>query len=366
MALIITLLLLPATSVFANPVGTITEQTGPVAEIRRNKDTITTGIKTPVEMNDSVITANVRVGITFRDDSKVQITEQSRLVIDSFVFDDSKQDAGKVGLKVALGTARFASGQIAKMSPQNIKVETPTATVGVRGTDFTLTVDEIGRSLIILLPSCPTGWKNIEKDCKVGEISVTSDMGVVIMNQAFQSTVITAREVNPSRPVVLKLTPEQINNLLIVTPPREVRREMENSSQKTALDIDFLNQDFLKYDELNASQLDKTMGRLDINYLDTAFLFNMLDYMNSAMLDNALNEEENPMLPKFKINAKAGLKFSVEDTQLTLFRASPQNFSQITVDKDSETSFIIKQEDLSLTQIINRTGGTTITIRQGN
>ena len=366
MVLTITLLLLAVTNTAASTVGTITTQTGPVAEIRRNKDLIPTGVKTPIEMNDSISTANVQIGITFKDDSKVQITEQSRLVIDSFVFDNTKQDAGKVGLKVALGTARFASGQIAKMNPQNIKIETPTATVGVRGTDFTLTVDEIGRSLIILLPSCPTGWKNIEKDCIVGEITVTSDMGTVIMNQAFQSTVITAREVNPSRPVILKLTADQINNLLIVTPPREVRREMENSSVKTALDVDFLNQDFLKYDELNANQLDKTMGRLDINYLDTTFLFNMLDYMNSSMLENALNEEENPMLPKFRINSKAGLKFALEDTQLTLFRTSPQNFSQITLDKDSETSLIIKQEDLSLTQIINRSGGTSITIRQGN
>ena len=366
LVLTITLLLLAVTNTAASTVGIITTQTGPVAEIRRNKDSIPTGLKTPIEMNDSISTANVQIGITFKDDSKVQITEQSRLIIDSFVFDNTKQDAGKVGLKVALGTARFATGQIAKMNPQNIKIETPTATVGVRGTDFTLTVDEIGRSLIILLPSCPTGWKNIEKDCIIGEITVTSDMGTVIMNQAFQSTVITAREVNPSRPVILKLTAEQINNLLIVTPPREVRSEMENSSVKTALDVDFLNQDFLKYDELNLNQLDKSMGRLDINYLETAFLFDMLDYMNSSMLENALNEEENPMLPKFRINSKAGLRFAVEDTQLTLFRTSPQNFSQVTLDKDSETSLIIKQEDLSITQIINRSGGTSITIRQGN
>ena len=365
MVLIIISQLLAATNIAAS-VGTITEQTGPVAEIRRNKEAIPTALKTPVEMNDAVITANVRVGITFKDDSRVQITEQSRLVIDSFVFDDSKQDAGKLGLKIALGTARFASGQIAKHSPQNLKVETPTATVGVRGTDFTLTVDEIGRSLIILLPSCPTGFKNIDKDCVVGEITVTSDMGTVTMNRAFQATVITAREVNPTRPAILALTPEQINNLLIVTPPKEVKRSMENAAARTALDVDFLNQDFLKYDELNTNQLDKSMGRLDINYLDTNFLFNMLDYMNSAMLENALAEEENPMLPKFRINAKAGLKFAIEDTQLTLFRTSPQNFTQVTVDKDAETSLSIKQEDLALTQVINRTGGTVITIRQGN
>ena len=192
-------LCLLATNSLADAVGTITEQTGPT-EIQRNRQSIPTALSTPVEMEDAIITARAKAMITFKDDSKVEITEQSKLVIDSFVYDNSKQDAGKLGLKVALGTARFASGQIAKHTPENLKVETPTATVGVRGTDFSLTVDEIGRSLIILLPSCPTGWKNIEKDCVTGEISVTSSMGTVIMNKPFQSTTVGTRESNPNKP----------------------------------------------------------------------------------------------------------------------------------------------------------------------
>lgn len=364
--LVLTTLLLytAATNAFADTVGTITEQTGPVASITRNKASIPTIVSTPVEMDDAVVTANVRLGITFKDDSKVQITEQSKLVIDSFVYDSSKQDAGKLGLKVALGTARFASGQIAKHTPENLKVETPTATVGVRGTDFTLTVDEIGRSLIILLPSCPTGWKNIEKDCIVGEITVTSDQGMVIMNQAFQSTVITAREQNPSKPVILKLTADQINNMLIVTPPKEVKQTMENSSGKTALDFNALDKDLLKYTELDTNMLTVTMGAIDINYLDTNFLYNMLDYLNASMLDNMLNEEDNPMLPKFKINSKVGLKYTIDAFTLKLYRATPSNYAEINVDKDNDAVLTLKQDDLSLTQQINRGNGTQITIRQ--
>lgn len=321
-------------------------------------------MSTPVEMEDAITTANVRMGITFKDDSKVQITEQSKLVIDSFVFDNTKQDAGKLSLKVALGTARFASGQIAKHTPENLKVETPTATVGVRGTDFTLTVDEIGRSLIILLPSCPTGWKNIEKDCVVGEITVTSDQGMVIMNQAFQATVITAREQNPSKPAILKLSADQINNMLIVTPPKEVKQNMENSTGKTALDFNALDKDLLKYTDLDTDMLTKTMGAIDINYLDTNFLFNMLDFLNASMLDNMLNEEDNPMLPKFKINNKAGLKYTIDAFTLKLYRATPSNYAEINVDKDNDAVLILKQDDLSLTQQINKGNGTQITIRQ--
>ena len=61
---------------------------------------------------------------------------------------------GKLSLKATLGTVRYASGQIAKNSAQNISIKTPTATVSVRGTDFAMTIDEIGSSTIILLPSC--------------------------------------------------------------------------------------------------------------------------------------------------------------------------------------------------------------------
>ena len=60
---------------------------------------------------------------------------------------------------------RYASGQIAKKYKQNVKIRTPSATIGVRGTDFMMTVDEFGGSMITLLPSCNTGsnafWRNV-------------------------------------------------------------------------------------------------------------------------------------------------------------------------------------------------------------
>ena len=49
-------------------------------------------------------------------------------------------------MKASLGTVRYASGQIAKRYKQNVKISTPSATIGVRGTDFIMTVDEFGGS----------------------------------------------------------------------------------------------------------------------------------------------------------------------------------------------------------------------------
>ena len=350
----IPLLFILATDCWADAVGTVITQTGPT-EIQRNRQVIPSAVQSPLEMEDAVITANAKVGITFKDDSRVEITEQSKLVIDSFVYDNTKQDAGKLGLKIALGTARFASGQIAKHSPESLKIETPTATVGVRGTDFSLTVDEIGRSLIILLPSCPTGWKDIEKDCVTGEIMVTSSMGTVIMNKPFQSTKVGSKESNPSRPNILNLNLDQINNMLILTPPKQ---RAENENTKTALDINFLDKDLLKFDGLDTNFLALTSNsRLDMNYLDENMLFNALDLANAELLGNMLAAEDE-RLPKFKFNKAAGLRAVYNDMSLILYRNGISSYAEVTVVN-------VSQDGAALSQTVNRTGGTVITVKQG-
>lgn len=342
-------------------VGKVTEQSGPM-EIQRDKQVIESQTSTEVEMQDAIVTARSRAQITFQDDTKVQITEQSKLVIDDFVYDPNKSDAGKVGLKVALGTARYASGQIAKNNPQSVKVETPTATIGVRGTDFSMTVDELGRSLVVLLPSCPAGWKNIEKDCKTGKITVTTDMGTETLDKPFQATRTVSREQNPSKSVILKLTPDMINNMLIVTPPKQVEGT-KNNTQKTALDINFLDQDFLKFEALTFDFFAADKAALDVNKLDAEFLINMLDLLNSQLLENMLGDKEQ-MLINYKPNKAAGLYYYLDYNKLTLYRTAPSHFVSISVDKESASTLNIQQDDVTMKQIVNRDGGTRISVKQ--
>jgi hypothetical protein len=331
-------------------------------EIQRNKDVIESNTATEVEMQDAIITARSRAQITFQDNTKVQITEQSKLVIDDFVYDPNKSDAGKVGLRVALGTARYASGQIAKDNPQSVKVETPTATIGVRGTDFSMTVDELGRSLIILLPSCPVGWKSIERDCKTGKITVTTDMGTETLDKPFQATKTSSRETNPGKSVILKLTPDQINNMLIITPPKQVE-ETRTTAGKTALDINFLDQDFLKFEALTFDFFAADKAALDVNKLDVEFLANMLDLLNSQLLENMLGAQDQ-MLVNYKANKAAGLYYYLDYNSLTLYRTAPAHFASITVDKESPTTINLQQDDITIKQVVNRTGGTVINVKQ--
>ena len=194
-------------------------------------------------MKDTVRTGNGRIQITFQDKSVVKVTEQSRLVIDDFVY-NPKTNAGKMGLKFASGTARFIGG---KMNRPNINLKTPTATIGVRGTDFTATVDEVGKSMFILLPG---------EDGHVGEITVSTDAGIVVLNQAFQSTTVTTSDAAPSRPVILNISLALIDNMIIVSPP-PVMGEVDTQTDSRSVDDAMfeLNQDFLQDDSLNSDGL---------------------------------------------------------------------------------------------------------------
>ena len=108
---------------------------------------------------DDVRTEAGRVAITFEDDSTVKLTEHSKVVIDNYIYDPDPSKS-KLALNMASGTARFITGALGRINKENISIRTPSATIAIRGTDFTTTVDELGRSLIILLPDGQQMCKN--------------------------------------------------------------------------------------------------------------------------------------------------------------------------------------------------------------
>jgi FecR protein len=338
-------------------VGRVVEQTGPT-EIVRNKKSTPSSVNTAVQMNDTVVTARAKARLEFDDKTTVNITEQSKITIDEFVY-DPKAGSGKLAMKMVQGTARYASGQIAKNSPQNVNVQTPTATVAVRGTDFSMTVDELGRSLVMLLPSCDA------KGCVTGAISVSNDAGTVFMDVAYQTTVVTSINTSPTAPVIVTIDQANINNLLIVAPPPEIRNEDQEktSATKTVLDINFLNKDLLKYNELDQDELKKFV-ELEINFLDVDLLVNMLDLSNQQL---AASQEalltEKTMLPNY--NAASGLVYGLNDDESKLIlRKQTTHMAQITVEKETDAVVNVTQDGAPLTQQINRGGTTVITIIQ--
>ena len=217
-------------------IGTVSDAKGTACSIERGKQKLPGDKGAAIESMDTYVTGGCVSNITFKDDTKVKVTENSRLLIDDFVFDPKKSDAGKLALKVGMGTVRYASGQIAKNNPQKVDIKTPSATIAVRGTDFNMTVDESGQSLVILVPSCKEGEKVKEYEleenhCKVGKIDVTTLAGTVTLDKAFEATYVTSPNIAPSPPVVVNTIEAKISNLLILSNPPEVQRSIRDNSK---------------------------------------------------------------------------------------------------------------------------------------
>jgi len=364
------LLCLPVLSYAA--IGTVTEQVNTPASIQRQNKTVSGAKGAGVEMDDAIRTQQGKVGITFADDTKVQVNENSKLVIDDFVYDPKKK-TGKLALNMALGTVRYASGAIAHNDPKGVSVHTPSATITVRGTDFTASVDELGQSTIILLPSCPDDKnkpsrtvQDIDKNCITGEISVESDAGFVILNQPFQATRVESRGTAPSKPVILKLSEDAIGNMLLITPPRELKEEKSNikTEMRGFLDVDYLKEQGLT-NALDAQQKDVFQDKLSRNFLDNSFLANVLDMLNAQIaaqqkfLDNNNN---NKLLPDWF--ALSGITVNIDEPHLTLERDNGSDIQNVTVPSKQNTTIYMTQGSVEFKNRVNSGGGTTITLIQ--
>lgn len=208
-------------------VGRVSEQTGSTVEIRRGSDTISSQQNTGIESMDTVLVGSrAEAGITFRDNTRVSIKENSRLVIDSFVFDPNRSDAGRMAMRVTLGTVQYTSGQIARNNRQNLNIATPTATIAVRGTDMAMSVDEVGRSFVVLLPSCNDPREinrfEITGNCTVGIIDVITSAGTVTLTQPFTATYVTSANVQPLPPVRIEANIATISNDLALRKPENI------------------------------------------------------------------------------------------------------------------------------------------------
>lgn len=287
------------------------------------------------------------------DDSTVKVTEHSKLVIDDFVY-SGKPSTSRMALKFASGTARFATGQSGKMNKGNINLRTPSATIAVRGTDFATTVDDFGKSLVILLP---------EADGSVGEITVSNAAGSVILTRAFQATMVSTMDSRPSQPVILNLTLDMIDNMLIVSPAQEMQYDeggsdrRENILDLSEIDIDFLAADDLAEDTLASSDL-------DINTIDS-------DFLNEDLLDNSLGTENCITREETKL---CGTTFGLDSVTQIATILSGDSIRLVrslgtTVDvrfkKDENKNLFIDSNGKSfLIEINDPAGGTIINVKQ--
>ena len=348
------LLLAPLTA-FAK-VGEVTEQIGQDASISRDKDTIVVGKGTGINMNDTITTSKAKLNLTFEDNTKVAMTQQSKLVIDDFVYDPNS-GTGTLAMNVAMGTVRYASGAISKNSRENVRLRTPTATISVRGTDFTMTVDEIGRSLVILLPSCPD--PNKPEECFTGEIEVSTDVGMVLLNQAFQATVVASASNAPTTPRIISTLEINIDNMLIISPPKELPGGMAYIDQAEK-NVSALDKDVLLFEELITEYLEEdnlAYSQLDINFLDVEYLDNILDLTN-MLADDELGSD--PVLPNIN-QFKSYIQYSYNEETIYIYAERPPHVAEVTIERNTYGYVNLIQDGIEAPLQIND-GGTDVII----
>jgi len=340
-------------------IGDISELNGS-AQIVRDKP-YDANLKFAIQSNDEAITTNGRMAITFLDDSVVKLTEHSQLLIDEYIYDPDPSKS-KMAITFGLGTARFITGNLNRIDKQNITLKTPTANIAIRGTDFTATVDELGRSLIILLPDA-SGLSS-------GEIEVVTAMGTVLLNKPYQATTVSVFESAPSKPVILDLTLDVIDNMLIVTPPKkekityaeEVSTTQESILDFNGLDIDYLDVDYLGEDELEFTELD--INFLDVNYLED--LLNVLDAL-------AIAEDEDALAQATSTQISGTLLGKDPDTQITTLitgnvislRREVNESVRLDLNGSDAYTVIFIQDGVSNIIKVNGGSDSTITITQG-
>ena len=275
-----------------DPIGDIVESTG-IGQILRNNSVVENNIGTNIELYDVAETVNGRMKIEFLDAEELDLIEHTEVYIDE-VYYDPNPSLSKMSLRMVQGTARFASGNGQRIKKANIDISTPTAQIAINGTDFTTTIDELGRTLVILLPDADGVTPS-------GEIVVSNEGGEVVLNQAFQATMVSTIETPPTGAVVINnLTTSMIDNMFIVSPPQEVKQAVEEqvrddmNDDQGILDVDFLEFDGLDGDIDTYSEgetLEET-SRLDIDYLDVDFLTNVLDVVEALIKTTAKLQDQ--------------------------------------------------------------------------
>tara|TARA_R100001163_G_C5065454_1_gene203416 strand:+ start:2857 stop:3780 length:924 start_codon:yes stop_codon:yes gene_type:complete len=295
--LIISFILLPILA-YAD-IGSVTSQTK-AARITRKGDKFLTEVNTSVEMRDLIETLKGKANIKFIDDTKVSVTEYSKLLIDEFVYNPEKK-TGKLSLKAALGTIRYSSGKIAKNSRQNVKIKSPTASVTVRGTDFTMNVQEDGASSFLLLPS-----KDDAGNSFVGSIDVSTLGGTVTLNKAYQATTVTSAIAAPTPPQIIQQDGPQV---------KKDKNKKENMEEDRKPEDDKKQQDF---EDIEIKRKEKKATNAFLKMDDGRYVFFSKDKDNVISLivedgsNVTVNYDNRGSIINAKMNSGNNVQFNIK------------------------------------------------------
>ena len=352
--------LLFASGAYAN-IGSITELQGTAVEIKRGSGTLKATKDTKIESNDTVsVGSNTNLTITFSDGSTAKITANSKLIIDDFVYDPKGNS--KAGMRVALGTVRMASGGIAKQNSKNVNIATPTAAIAVRGTDFAMTVSELGESTVVLLPTCKDDKQatliELPGNCVCGAIDVVTPGGKVSMESPFYATHVASAQESPLPPV--RVDPQVINAggegslnkpqaLAVAVAEKEQKKEAAKDNSKASADEQRAAKDSNK-DSDAKKKAEEEAANKKVTIAET----------KTATTEQAAT---NPCWPFTSCGSEKGYNWYEHVDPL---RGNIINIRTLETTDNTQYNISVNSVDINQRQVVSGANGNVVTIRQWN
>ncbi|MEO1250634.1 MAG: putative Ig domain-containing protein, partial [Pseudomonadota bacterium] len=184
------------------PIGHIEQVEGEVLITRADGTVVVAKEGTPLFQDDVITTdASGSVGLRFIDGMTMSLANDARMVLDEFSYNPEAGEGGGI-IEVIQGLFSFISGEAAKMGLDSLVIETPTMTIGVRGTKVVANAAAEGETTqVVLLP---------EDDGTIGKIMISTDAGQELLEEAFVSTTVTSRYVAPTAQTMV--TPDWVYN----------------------------------------------------------------------------------------------------------------------------------------------------------
>ncbi len=222
--ILILLMVLACGELFANSIATITAIKGS-ATVQRVSGDIEAILGTKLEEKDTVITKNsTKVQIIFKDNTIISIGKNSNFSIEEYLFDDEKEPVARFGL--LKGAMRTITGKIGKIAPEKFSVVTKTATIGIRGTNFSVLVGEDG---------------SYNAYCTYGAIDVSVHGETYLVKQDFFLNVSPAGKINVKEFSPIELKNMQQNHLISKGQTKDITAKavefMASNNNKIPIDI---------------------------------------------------------------------------------------------------------------------------------
>ena len=129
---LISLFLVPLQTLAADSIGVVKTLNGQ-SIVGRSGQTLAAELGMQLYMSDVLHTNEGTMGIILNDDSIITLGKGSTLTLDNFVY-QPEQGLLKLAIRFILGKFSYLSGEIAKLSPQSVELQTPESTIAVRGT----------------------------------------------------------------------------------------------------------------------------------------------------------------------------------------------------------------------------------------